>query len=207
MVRLLIESGANINKRGLNNTTLSRAVDEIDEQMVTYLLQNDACDALCLPIAVEHRSKAITKQLLEHGMDVNARDGREHTALHMIAILRFRGRFDSEESHGFCSATFSLPESERAQELEEPVKIPGVRVAKSLMAFYGRVDIQDKHGVTPLMRLAGSGLGKETESWEGVRDWKVSKEDQRIIDCMIQHGARFHQRDRSGKTLLYYAAI
>ena len=316
VVRLLIESGADINKSGLNYTALSRAVDEKDEQMVTYLLQNGARDASCLRVAVEHRCSAITKQLLEHGMDINARDetfGQAHTALHwaaqngdtdivslllqhkadtsirlnshyresqasafdlavehghidsafailavegrsmvnlpdnngntavhraasagqsemvdallalpettqiannegetalhMIALSRFRGRFDSEESHGFYSATFSLPESESAQELEKPVKIPGVRIAKSLMAFYERVDIQDKHGVTPLMRLAGSRLGKESERWGSGRGWKVSRDDERIIDCMIQHGARFDQRDPSGKTLLHYAAI
>ena len=313
VVRLLTERGADINKRGMNYTALGRAVDERDEQMVTYLLQKGACDALCLPVAVEHRCKAITKQLLEQGMDVNARDEREHTALHwaaqngdtdivslllqyeadtsirlncgygepqarafelavehghidsafailavegrstvnlpddngdtpvhraasagqsemvdallalpettqisnnegetalhMIALSHFRGRDDSEEIRGLYSATFSLPESERAQELEESARIPGVRVSKSLMAFYGRVDIQDKHGVTPLMRVAGSRIGKESESWKSASDWKVYKDDERIIDCMIQHGARFDQRDPSGKTLLHYAAI
>lgn len=39
-----------------------------------------------MPVAVAHRSIAITKQLLEHGMDVNARyDLHGHTALHWAA--------------------------------------------------------------------------------------------------------------------------
>ena len=126
------------------------------------------------------------------------------TALHMIALSHSRGRY---EDRWFESSIISRPMFESAQELEKSVKIPGVRVAQSLMAFYGRVDIQDKHGVTPLMRLAGSRLGKESESWRSDEDWKVSKDDERIIDCMIQQGARFDQRDPSGKTLLHYAAI
>ena len=316
VVRLLIERGAHINKRGLNYTALGRAVEGKDEQMVTYLLQNGARDASCLRVAVEHRCSAIIKQLLEYGMDIDARDGtfgqghtalhwaaqngdtdivtlllqhkadtsirlNDHcsksqasafdlavenghidsafailavegrsmvnlpdnngntpvhraasagqsemvdallalpettqiannegeTALHMISLSRFRGRYDSGKSQRFQPAILSLPESERAQELEEPVKIPGVQVAQSLMAFYGRVDIQDKHGVTPLMRLAGSRLGKESKRRIGIGEWGVSKDDERIIDCMIQHGARFDQRDPSGKTLLHCAAI
>ena len=313
VVRLLIERGADINKRGLNYTALSRAVQEKDEQMVTYLLQNGARDASCLPVAVRHGSKAFIKQLLEHGMDINARDdcsghtalhwAAEHgdtdivslllqykvdtsirlkegdcisqatafhlavehghidsafailavqglstvnlpdsngntplhlaasagqsnmvdallalaetaqmtnhegeTALHMIALSDFRGRYDPEESDRFHPTPYSL-ESEPAEEQKGPVKIPGVCVAISLMAFYDRVDIQDKHGVTPLMRLAGSSLGKRSGSWGSVGDWKVLRDDERIIDSMIHHGARFDQRDPSGKTLLHYAAI
>lgn len=39
-----------------------------------------------MPVAVAHRSIAITKQLLEHGMDVNVRyDLHGHTALHWAA--------------------------------------------------------------------------------------------------------------------------
>ena len=56
------------------------------------------------------------------------------------------------------------------------------------------------------MRLAGSRLGKESESCVGA-DWEVLRDDERIIDCMIRHGARFDQQDPSGKTLLHYAAI
>lgn len=314
VVRLLIERGADINKRGLNYTALSRAVGEKDEQMVLYLLQNGARDSSCLPVAVKHRSIAITKQLLEHGMDVNARsdhhgytalhwaaengdtdmvslvlqykadmslrlnaryynshatafhlavknghvdaafvilaeqgrstvnlpdsDGNTplhlaasagqrnmvdallalaetaqitnnegETALHMIALSGYRGSHDPEESNRFLSASYPVFESEGAEEQEEPVDIPGIRIATSLMAFYDRVDIRDKHGVTPLMRLAGSSLGKESERWGDAGSWKVSRDDERLIDCMIQHGARVDQRDPSGKTLLHYAAI
>lgn len=41
-----------------------------------------------MAVAVAHRSIVITKQLLEHGMDVNARyDLHGHTALHWAAEL------------------------------------------------------------------------------------------------------------------------
>lgn len=314
VVRLLIERGADINKRGLNYTALSRAVDEKDEQMVLYLLQNGARDPSCLPVAVKHRSVAITKQLLEHGMDVNAKDddrghtalhwaaqygdtdmvslvlqykpdtslrlnGRYYdsqatafhlavknghmdaafailaeqgrstvnlpdsdgntplhlaasagqsnmvdallalaetaqmtnnegeTALHMIALSGYRGRYDPRESNRFHLASWDIFESEWAEEQEEPIDNPGIRIATSLMAFYDRVDILDKHGVTPLMRLAGSNLGKDSERWGRTESWKVLRDDEQLIDCMIQHGARFDQRDPSGKTLLHHAAI
>lgn len=47
VVRLLIERGADVNKRGSNYTTLSRAVAKEDEQMVLYHLQNGARDSSC----------------------------------------------------------------------------------------------------------------------------------------------------------------
>lgn len=57
------------------------------------------------------------------------------------------------------------------------------------------------------MRLAGSSLRKDPGSWGGVGSWKVLRDDERLIDCMIQHVARLDQRNPSGKTLLHYAAV
>ena len=311
VARLLIEKGADINKRGLNHTALSGAVKAKDEPMVAFLLQNGAHDASLLPVAVENRSKAIVKQLLDYDVDVNAKTHRGYTALHWaaehgdmdivtlllqykadtsirlkdpyrslqatafhlavekghidsaFAILAVQGRstVNDPDSNGntalhiaaragqsdMVDALLALAETARitnhegetalhmialsdnrsykpvgweqfgpipgllevgpAKEQEEPVQNPGVRVVTSLMAFYDHVDIQDKHGVTPLMRLAGCRLGKEFGFWPRVSDWKVLKGDEQIIDCMIDHGARFDQRDLSGKTLLHYAAI
>ena len=307
VVRLLIERGADINKPGLNFTALSRAVEVKDEQIVTYLLENGARDASLLPVAVKHGSKAFLRQLLEYGMDVNARDDHrgytalhwaaengdtdivslllqykadtsiwlkdgfrksqvtaihlavEHghidaafailavqgrstvnlpdsngntplhlaasagqsdtvdallalaetaqmtnhegeTPLHMIALSDRRGRYP-EGSDLFSSISYSH-ESEPAEEQEGSVKIPGVCVVTSLMAFYDRMDIQDKHGITPLMRLAGSSLGKGSGCRERVGDWKVLTDDKRILDSMINHGAQLTNETHPGR--LFY---
>ena len=106
VVRLLIERGAYINKRVSGHTFLMRAVNGKDEHMVTYLLQNGARDASCLPVGVRLRCNAVTKQLLEHGMDVNARDATAGTPrciglLNMVIRISCRSYYSTKLTRAF----------------------------------------------------------------------------------------------------------
>ena len=54
------------------------------------------------------------------------------TALHMIALSKFRRSYDPEDE--FYPTSYPVSVSESSEEQEEPANIPGIRVATSLLS-------------------------------------------------------------------------
>ncbi|KAH7364354.1 ankyrin repeat protein, partial [Rhexocercosporidium sp. MPI-PUGE-AT-0058] len=93
MARLLLEKGADLNKRGHNGQpALHIAVESGLEGMVKLLLEGKKCnvkDSLgrtALFSAVKVGNDAVTKLLLDSGVDVNCIDLIGETALHVAWI-------------------------------------------------------------------------------------------------------------------------
>ncbi|RXG69859.1 Ankyrin-3 [Armadillidium vulgare] len=156
LINLMIENGANVNaKTQLSVTPLHLSLQNGFENGYEILLKNNAdihCKSYmgssCLHFAANFRGNENSiRKLCSQGLDVNAKDNNNKTALHLASyfgnsqivkeLLNHNAVIDVKESNGFTP-------------LHAAVVSDNKDVAEILISYGSDINMKNKHHLTPL---------------------------------------------------------
>ena len=234
VARVLLEHGANINSQNKKGQTpkhllLTMRGDNLpDLDTIRFFIERgadvDAVDddhSTLLHKASSTGNVNVAQLLLEHGVNINVRNGEGHTPMH-------RGLMGSAAAHSFDMTQLLLEHGADLNALDDTQSTPlhvalqyvSVEPARLLLKHGARVDALDNDHSTPLHVASRSGNaeaaalllehGADVHALDGKHSTPLhfasesgSAEAARLL---LEHGADVHALDNNNSTPLHFTA-
>lgn len=188
VVKLLLEQGFNVNKKGQISPGLSplleAAIKMGQADLVECLLEAGAEKFDALSCACNSESLSIIKLLLERGMKVNRRDSAGTTPL-QVAVKRKNSKLID-----YLLACGAKPDSNERKRsaIHDAAHFSSIKVIQKFLDHGAKVDSRDEHGRTALHHAIKRGSVK-------------------TVTFLLDHGANVFCDDDDGRNAFSFAVF
>jgi len=191
MVDLFREHGANVpdsTTETLFNAAKEGELDQIKALVCTGVKINTKGynDKTLLHSSIRSDNLQLVDWLINHGLDVNARDKGGCTPLHFVASPSGTDRTDIAESLLSHGADINAKDGEGETVLHEAATYHNQLLMKSLLSHGADINTRNIWDITPLHRY-------------------VSNNDPEFVEFLVKHGADVNAKDNDGRTALSIA--
>jgi len=243
LVKYMLEKGVDVNKKTRGNkTSLMVAIDKGDEEIVKELVEHGADVNLPgksvekfdsehvslmsllspsppkkpLTFAIEKGNEKIITTLIEHGADINVKNGGHSTL--MLSIV------NNKESVLKCLLEHGVDTTVKSKSWEDPPLIVAINqgkegIIRALLDAKVEVNLQDDY--TPLVtaiKIGNESLAKELiaqgadVNLKGKRCYSplvtaIIYENESLVHYLIEKGANINEKDENGETPLSTARL
>ena len=226
-LRSLIYYGADVNARNrYNRTPLMLACQVVNKEAIDNfkkehdLQQRYVRRSLCHFICSNCNSFDAVTFLIDQGADVNLQDNNGHSALHHAVAGCFCGKFSLKWL--ICNEAYVYSDDYFPYNLETSCQDDNVNVVDCLLQNEANiVDLQDEDGETALffavrskwtsfgilssLVTKGANLNTSRNDKGTPLIEASSKNDEKQVNWLIEHGADVNLQDEDGDTALHFA--
>ncbi|GEM_PF-1703140 len=167
--------------------------------------------------AAYHGNREIAQWLLDHGVDVNAKDIGDWTPLHLAA---FHGRKEVAKLLLEKSANINAKDINGWTPLHGVARYGHTEIAELLLTKGADVNAKDKDGTTPLYWVAkggrkefaellltkGANVKAKNDGGVTPLHWAAAHGHTEIVEVLLAKGADVHAKENNGWTPLHSAA-
>jgi len=228
VVKFLVESGADVNLKSRDGQPVIFAAVYESADIARYLVEHganihvrDRHKETLAHAAVTFRKWENAEYFISRGIDLNARNDKGRTALHLFAWYgEDPGLIDAFVAHG---ADVNLPTYHGVTPLHDAVRHKRTGIVQALIRAGADVNLEDENGLTPLFLAMGAPLpivqalveaGAEINI-QNKYGWSVfhriplkgsleySGNACEIIEYLVRKGGNINLRDKHGRTPIY----
>ncbi len=194
----------------------------VERQKVMHLLSTNGLDIedssfKNIHWAAINGTPELMQLLLDHGADIEAKDGQEFTPLLRVAKI---GRPSIAQLLLEKGASTSAKQQNGLTALNEAASSGNFEIVQYLIEYRADIEARDDKGFTPLIRAAKNGhilmtkllldKGANTEAKQQdgstALNQAASEGRSEVVQCLLKHCAEIETRDHQGSSPLIWAA-